>query len=176
VAPVKRRRIVEDGESRGREAIDPIAADRYIGQSQSIECRIRIERSMVRRNTLRQWIPFIVWVALIFVVSSIPRLSGEVFGMPRGSDKAAHFIEYAILAFLFYRGERGERWRMGVPAWLLVIAAGLAIALIDEYHQRYIPGRDSNILDLAADAAGIVSGTLIGMRRYKMLGRRAEKA
>jgi VanZ family protein len=131
---------------------------------------------MVQRNKFRQWFPFIAWMVLIFVVSSIPRLSGEEFGMPRGFDKAAHFVEYAILAFLFYRGESGERWRMGVPAWLLVIAAGLAIACLDEYHQRYIPGRDSNILDLTADAGGIITGTLIGMWRYKTFTRRVERA
>ena len=130
----------------------------------------------MHRNTLKQWLPFIIWVVVIFVVSSIPRLSGEEFGMPFGSDKVAHFVEYAILAFLFYRGERGERWRMGVPAWVLVIAAGLVIAMIDEYHQRYIPGRDSNFVDWAADAAGIITGTLIGMRRYRSIARRAEKA
>ena len=126
-------------------------------------------------STLKPWLPFIVWVALIFVGSSIPQFPGEVFSMPRGADKVAHFIEYMILAFLFYRGERGERWRMGVPAWFLVIVAGLVIATVDEYHQRYIPGRDSNILDWTADAAGIMSGTLIGMWRHRRLARRAEK-
>ncbi len=127
-------------------------------------------------DTLKQWLPFIIWVAIIFIVSSIPRLSGEEFGMPLGLDKAAHFIEYAILAFLFYRGERGGRWRMGVPAWSLVISAGLAIAMVDECHQRYVPGRDSSILDWTADAMGIITGTLIGMRRYRSIARRAEKS
>jgi len=127
-------------------------------------------------DTLKQWLPFIIWVAIIFIASSVPRLSGEEFGMPLGSDKAVHFIEYAILAFLFYRGERGERWRIGVPAWSLVISAGLAIAMVDEFHQRYVPGRDSNILDWTADATGIITGTLIGMRRYRSIARRAEKS
>jgi VanZ family protein len=131
---------------------------------------------MMQPNKLKQWFPFLVWMALIFVVSSIPRLSGEEFGVPRGLDKIAHFVEYAILAVLFYRGERGERWRMGVPAWLLVIVAGMAIACLDEYHQRYIPGRDSNILDLTADAVGIITGTLFGIRRYKTFTRRVERA
>jgi len=135
----------------------------------------RRERS-VQWNALKSWLPFIVWMTLIFVVSSIPRLSGENFGMPLGSDKIAHFMEYAVLAFLFYRGARGERWRIAIPACLIVIVAGLTIASVDEYHQRFVPGRDSNIIDWVTDAAGIVIGTLIAMRRYRCAARRVEKA
>jgi VanZ family protein len=114
-------------------------------------------------------------VAIIFIVSSIPRLSGEKFGMPLGADKVAHFIEYAVLGFLMYRGERGARWRLGLPAWALVMAVGLGIAMADEYHQRYVPGRDSNALDWATDAAGVAVGTLFGMRRYRSIASGAEK-
>jgi VanZ family protein len=129
----------------------------------------------VQRNTLKQWLPFIIWVVLVFAVSSIPHLAVPAFGMPHWSDKIAHLTEYAVLAFLFYRGEGGGRWRMGIPAWLLVIAGGIAIAGIDEYHQRFIPGRDSDILDWTADATGIVIGTLIGLWRFGAFSRRAEK-
>jgi VanZ family protein len=125
---------------------------------------------------MRQLLPFFIWTILVFSVSSIPRLSGDEFGMPAWSDKIAHFLEYLILAFLFYRGIRGERWRMGVPAWLIVLATGLVIASIDEYHQEYIPGRDSNILDWIADMAGVAGGALIGMKRYRARVGDAEQA
>ncbi|HVO76620.1 MAG TPA: VanZ family protein [Candidatus Bathyarchaeia archaeon] len=124
---------------------------------------------------MKQWLPFIIWVSLVFAVSSIPRLSDQPFSLPRSADKVAHFAEYAILAFLFYRGEGGGKWRMGVPAWLLVIAVALAIGGVDEYHQRYIPGRDSDIHDWTADAAGVITGTLIGVWRFWAIARRAEK-
>jgi len=130
----------------------------------------------VQSKNLKRWLPFFVWVVLIFVGSSIPRLSGDVFGVPPWSDKVAHFLEYLILAFLFYRGVRGERWRMGFPAWFIVLATGLVIASIDEYHQEYIPGRDANIWDWTADMAGVVTGALIGMRRYRAFAKRPEKA
>lgn len=131
----------------------------------------------MRRKSLKRWVPLFCWVALIFVVSSIPRLSlGEKFGMPLEADKVAHFIEYLILAFLFYRGMRDERWGKALPAWLLVVSACLAIATVDEFHQEFIPGRDANIWDWLADAAGIVSGTLIAMRRLKLVEKGAEKA
>lgn len=125
---------------------------------------------------MKQLLPFFAWTILVFAVSSIPRLSGDEFGVPAWSDKVAHFLEYLILAFLFYRGIRGERWRMGVPAWLIVLATGLAIASVDEYHQSYIPGRDSNIFDWIADMAGVASGTMLGMRRYRARAGDAEQA
>ncbi len=129
----------------------------------------------MRPGAFRHWLPFIVWVAIVFVGSSIPRLSDENFGMPRGADKAAHFLEYAILAFLLYRGA-GSLRRRGVPAWVLVVAAGVLIGAVDEIHQRFIPGRSPDVLDLAADAAGVVTGTLLGMRRFRSTGRGAEAA
>jgi VanZ family protein len=129
----------------------------------------------VRRSTIKQWLPFILWVTVIFAVSSIPRLSGQKFGMPSWSDKVAHFLEYAILAFLFYRGEGGGRARPGIPAWLVVIAAGIAIGCVDEVHQRFVPGRDASPFDLAADAAGVVTGTLFAVARFRSMGRHAEK-
>ncbi len=125
---------------------------------------------------MRQLLPFFIWTILIFVGSSIPRLSGDEFGMPAWSDKVAHFLEYLILAFLFYRGIRGERWRRGVPAWLIVLSTGLVIASVDEYHQAFIPGRDANIFDWAADMAGVASGALVGMRRYRARAGSAEQA
>jgi VanZ family protein len=130
----------------------------------------------VRSNTLKRWLPFFVWVVLIFIGSSIPRLPASPFGMPRGADKVAHYLEYLILAFLFYRGVRGERRWVSLPAWFIVLATGLVIASVDEYHQAYIPGRDANIWDWTADMAGIVTGTLIGMRRYRAVAGHSEKA
>jgi VanZ family protein len=130
----------------------------------------------VQPRTLKQWIPFFVWVVLIFVGSSIPRLPGNPFGLPQWSDKVAHFLEYLVLAFLFYRGIRGGRGRMGIPVWLIVLAAGFVIASIDEFHQQYIPGRDANGWDWTADMAGVAVGALIGMKRYAARARRPENA
>lgn len=132
---------------------------------------------LVRSKSLKQWVPLFCWVTLIFVGSSIPRLSlGEKFGLPLGADKVAHFTEYLVLALLFYRGLRGERWGKVPPVWLVVVIACLAIGTLDEFHQQFIPGRDANIWDWMADAAGIVSGTLIAMQLRKPSEKDAENA
>jgi VanZ family protein len=126
----------------------------------------------VQSKTLKRWVPFFVWMALIFVGSSIPRLSGDEFGLPRYADKVAHFLEYLVLGYLFYRGIRGEGRRMGFHALLIVIATGMVIASIDEFHQSFIPGRDANFWDATADMAGIMTGALIGIgRTWALFGR-----
>jgi VanZ family protein len=124
---------------------------------------------------MRRWIPFFAWMVLIFIGSSIPRLSTKDLGLPSYSDKVAHCLEYLILGFLFFRGIRGEGRRMGLHALFIVIATGLVIATIDEFHQSYIPGRDANFWDWTADMTGVVIGALIGLGRTRALVRRPEK-
>ena len=124
----------------------------------------------LRYAILSAWLVAVIF-PMVWMLYTSAKSTQEIyqnpFGLPKWSDKVAHFLEYLILAFLFYRGIRRERWRMGIPTWLVVVATGLVIASIDEYHQMYIPGRDSNILDWTADMAGVATGALIGMRRYR---------
>jgi VanZ family protein len=127
-------------------------------------------------EAIKRWLPLLVWGALIFVGSSIPQLTNEKFGMPPGTDKVVHVVEYLVLAVLFCRGFGVRRLGESVSVWLLVIAICLAVGAVDEYHQRYIPGRDSNVLDFAADTLGIAVGTSLGAWWLKRGGaRRAEK-
>ena len=68
-------------------------------------------------------------------------------------DKALHAIEYGGLAFLLCRGSRGEgaSWLTAFTFSLVVVCA---YALSDEWHQAFVPGRDSNVRDWMADTVG----------------------
>ena len=124
----------------------------------------------------RRWLPLFIWIALIFIGSSIPQLSNEKIGMPPGTDKVVHVVEYLVLAVLFFRGFGVRRLGKSVSVWLLVVAICLAVGAVDEYHQRFIPGRDSNLIDFASNALGIAVGTVIGAWRLRRgTVRRAEK-
>jgi VanZ family protein len=115
---------------------------------------------IVLKNGIIRWAPLVVWVAVIFGMSSIPRLKPPDIDLPVGLDKIAHLLEYSVFALLFYRGltypGRRPRWHL----LLIVLFTGAAIAAMDEMYQSYIPGRDSSALDLLADVTGIVAGTL----------------
>ncbi len=72
--------------------------------------------------------------------------------------KAAHFTEYAILAFLAVRAlsipatVRLHRWRYLLPLLLVV-----AVAAIDEFHQSFEISRTGSILDVMLDISGGVT-------------------
>lgn len=68
-----------------------------------------------------------------------------------------HFIEYGIVALLFYRA-----WRPlgGVAAFILPALAGLLVGTLDEWFQWFIPGRVGVMSDVFLDCAAIAAGLL----------------
>ena len=72
-----------------------------------------------------------------------------------------HFIEYFVLSLFLYRGIKdmmiGNRWLLMAS----IVVIGFVVACLDEFYQYFVPGRDSSIMDLAADFAGIFAGTLL---------------
>ena len=118
-------------------------------------------------RAVTRWIPLALWIAFIFVMSSIPDLPGEYRDLPPHSDKVVHFIEYFVLAILLYRGIRNDRIeRVGVVLSILVMM-GIGIAGLDELYQSIVPGRDSSAADLAADIGGVTVGAVIIFFRWK---------
>ena len=101
--------------------------------------------------------PPVLYAALIFGFSSesnpLPALTALVW------DKALHATEYAGLAFLLCRAIRGEGVGWGPSIALAVIAAS-AYAGSDEWHQLWVPGRESDLLDWAADTVGAAVGSV----------------
>lgn len=123
---------------------------------------------------VKRWAPLIVWIALIFGLSSIPGIPGKGFRLPQGSDKVIHFFEYAVLAYLLCRGLSYGRADPGISHGVASLALAAGIALTDEYYQSFIPGRDASIFDLFADLLGIITGNALyyfvkvtSWRRYR---------
>jgi VanZ family protein len=89
--------------------------------------------------------------------SSIPQPKG-IFGI----DKIEHFIAYAVLASAVGLWVSAPRWERRPWAYFFLIA-GIAAAygLIDEIHQSFVPGRDCNVWDWIADAAGALAGAAL---------------
>lgn len=115
---------------------------------------------------IRRWLPLIVWIVMIFGLSSIPGFSSDDVRLPTGFDKVVHFIEYAIFAILYYRGLSYGGVRVRWSIVIIVITTGIAVAALDEMYQSYIPRRDSSFFDLVMDSAGVVFGTLAAVLRH----------
>ena len=110
---------------------------------------------MTRSRVLTLWLPVFAWAAVIFAFSSIPSLSTGLGTWDTVLRKGAHVAEYAILGALIYRA-------LGREA--LGLAVGIAYAVTDEFHQRFVLGRHASPIDVAIDAVGLALGMLVWLR------------
>jgi VanZ family protein len=76
-------------------------------------------------------------------------------------DKFVHFCIYLILgisvqlAILAYFSKAGR-----ITLMISTVLFGLAFGVFDEFHQSYVPGRDSSLGDLIADTVGVTLSLL----------------
>ena len=103
----------------------------------------------VRGPFVRNWLPVLVWAAVIFSFSSIPDLGTGLGTWDLVLRKLAHTAEYAILGALLVRATG----RAG-----LALVLGTLYAVSDEVHQVFVAGRHGSPIDVAIDAVGIAIG------------------
>ncbi len=106
---------------------------------------------MARSRLLMVWLPVVAWAAVIFALSAVPSLSTGLGAWDTILRKGAHITEYAILGALLYRALQRE-----APT----LAAGIAYAATDEFHQHFVRGRHASPVDVAIDALGVTLGML----------------
>jgi len=106
---------------------------------------------------LRYYLPALLWVALSFTISSIPRLAPPSVGL-KLSDKVYHFIEFAILGLLLMRALSYYHGSAALPAaFRRTVLLGVLWGVLDEFHQLFVAGREASLLDVLADAAGVLA-------------------
>jgi VanZ family protein len=91
-------------------------------------------------------------MAALFFVSSLSSLPSPPAGL---TDKHEHFFFYGILSALTLRALARGRWSdvtLRAAAGAILISS--AYGVTDEFHQRFVPGRSYEVLDMAADAIG----------------------
>jgi VanZ family protein len=106
---------------------------------------------------LRLWAPVVFYMAVVFVVSAQPSLPTPP---ARLSDKHWHFMEYAGLSALASRAVGGGFGSVGAGAALGGWAIASAYGVTDEVHQAFVPGRDSDVLDVLADTTGAAAAAV----------------
>ena len=107
--------------------------------------------------TKRRWGPPIAWAAVILTLTSIPASEFApvgAFAFP-GADKIVHGGMYGVLGALLARAAGVPVPRRTLGALTIAV---LLFAVVDEWHQRYIPGRSADPRDVAADVAGAAAG------------------
>jgi len=117
---------------------------------------------MSEESTFRYWLPPVLWMGVIFIVSAQPTL-------PYYPDtlldlilkKAAHMIEYGILAFLLWRALSRGRGTLSWSALVTAFVVSVLYAASDEYHQSFVPGRNGTPVDVGIDAVGALVALLV---------------
>jgi VanZ family protein len=129
---------------------------------------------------LSRYLPLVVWLAFISFASSdsfnaantsriigplvlwlFPNTSAETLATIHFiTRKLAHFTEYAILGILAARAFRTS------PRWFLISAVLVVVyALLDEYHQSFVPSRTASVFDSFIDMAGGISALIFVSRK-----------
>ena len=121
-------------------------------------------------NTSRLIGPLLLW---LFPDLSESRLAAIHFLI----RKAGHFTEYAILALLarraFVTSSKAFIQRCWFELGLLLVTC---YALLDEFHQSFVPSRSASIYDSAIDVAGGLTVLLLFKLYDKHIQRQKRKA
>jgi VanZ family protein len=75
--------------------------------------------------------------------------------------KLAHFTEYAILTSLGYWGLAKGMGRSPDVALRITLLVSILFAISDEFHQRFVPGRTSLVMDVFIDCFGAAIAAFI---------------
>jgi VanZ family protein len=90
-------------------------------------------------------------MGVIFYLSAQPDVT-----LPTGvDDKTAHYVAYMTLGLLVVRAlAHGLPARITAMVAIVALVVTIGYGATDEWHQSFVPGRSSELADLAADALG----------------------
>jgi len=102
---------------------------------------------------------------LISILSHIPQddIPESITSGPDNIDLFFHFAEYSILGFLLFRSITSDELLTFHPFYGSLLI-GISFAILDEFHQSFVPGRHMSSIDMIFDSLGILFGTLASSR------------
>jgi VanZ family protein len=150
---------------------------------------------MIKKRSVVHWLPAVLWMGLIFFLSSQPAVSSnslskgltkliiEILGRILPVDieistvdvyvsrmnhfvrKFAHFFAYMILGIFVSNGFKKSGSK---KVFLLSFAICAIYAVSDELHQLYVPGRGCRLKDVIIDSAGSLTGIFLAKEYFRL--------
>jgi len=121
---------------------------------------------------LWRWLPLLIWMGLIFWLSSQTRSEVPSFGVwDLLVKKGAHFLGYGLLALLAYFAMAGERsGSVEKRPFLIALLITILYAMSDEWHQRFVPTRNGTAVDVLIDSLGGIAALAVlwGWLTYRL--------
>ena len=116
------------------------------------------------------WAPVVLYAALIFILSSFSfHLPWFQKTQKIHADKLVHVVEYVIFGVLVCRALSMQSFFKGAAGrlFITVVLVGVLYGTSDEFHQRYVPYRDSSFGDGVADTVGTALGALVWLTKIR---------
>ena len=99
------------------------------------------------------------YMLLITLLSHVPQedLPKSDLDSIDSIDYIFHLAEYSILGFLLFRSITSDELLTFHPFYGSLLI-GISFAILDEFHQSFVPGRHMSSTDVLFDSLGIVFG------------------
>lgn len=107
------------------------------------------------------WLPLIIWVGIIFYMSSLTSAALPVRWLDDFLSYAAHFFIYLILGIFSFRAFSATFPGQGSRNFLYAASFGALYAISDEFHQKFVYTRCCSKWDFLVDLLGIISGLFL---------------
>jgi VanZ family protein len=128
--------------------------------------------TMSANNTSQWLLPY--WVRLFGPINTAHW--AEVHHLIR---KTGHFVGYGVVSMAFFYSWRQTLLRMAVKHWtlwrrasVLAVLCTLLVAILDEYHQSFLPSRTSSPKDVCIDLCGAITAQLFLLLTIQLFTRR----
>lgn len=136
----------------------------------------------IKSKLITHWLPLIIWLSIIFIVSSIHGNTLQflpfntitqvhIAELLSYRQATFHIVEYYLLVILIYRLLRVKLNHPETFIYLLSFTTSIMYAISDEVHQYFVPGRFATLTDLIFDTSGIIIG-LFCIYIYKKIVRK----
>ena len=116
-----------------------------------------------------------VWIITIISVSSIPSiptLKIHTAMVDIRLDYLMHIWEYGLLAFMAYLSFTGNEFKMSYRKFILISLCLISFAILDEFHQKLIPGRSFNVSDIISNILGILAVLMFCMVVFRVIAQK----
>jgi len=128
------------------------------------------------RRVVFFWLPVVLWMGLIFFLSSFHKLQASPIGWQDFViRKTAHFLEFMLLYLLLNRGFKNTSKITVAKRLILVLFLTIFYAASDEYHQTFISGRTGKPFDIGIDFLGALFGLIFSLKLINFLPKKVQK-
>lgn len=128
-------------------------------------CRVPVSRETPVKQRVDAWWPVAAWTLVILLLTSM-QIPAWVGVSGSHLDKLVHFALYLGLGLALGRAARISGFT-GIPVMTAVLLAGTVFAAADELMQYWIPRRAPQLADWLADVAGLVTGYVLYVARWR---------